>query len=79
VTVKVEFFSGQFGHCIRYGKIAMAVGCMLVLCQDSGIALKIFELALKRYGMQPECVWEYINYMSRLNGNIFCFCPCHMV
>jgi len=42
----------------------------VALFQDSGIALKIFELALKRYGMQAECVWEYISYMSRLNGNI---------
>jgi len=25
---------------------------------------------LKRYGMQAECVWEYISYMSRLNGNV---------
>jgi len=41
-----------------------------MFCQDSGIALKIFELALKRYGMQADCVWEYINYMSRLNGKM---------
>ena len=39
-----------------------------MFCQDPGIALKIFELALKRYGMQAECVREYISYMSRLNG-----------
>ena len=43
-----------------------------MFCQDSGIALKIFELALKRYGMQADCVWEYINYMSRLNGKMLC-------
>ena len=43
-----------------------------MFCQDSGIALKIFELALKRYGMQADCVCEYINYMSRLNGKMLC-------
>jgi len=38
--------------------------------QDSGIALKIFELALKRYEMHADCIWEYLNYMSRLNGKM---------
>ena len=54
-------------------KLQIADYCLMVLCQDSGIALKIFELALKRYGMQAECVWEYINYMSRLNGKMLCW------
>jgi len=47
---------------------------LVVLCQDSGIALKIFELALKRYGMQAECVWEYISFMARLNGSDLLYC-----
>ena len=36
--------------------------------------MKIFELALKRYGMQVECVREYIVYMSQLNGELLFWC-----
>lgn len=46
-----------------------------MFCQDSGIALKIFELALKRYGMDAECVREYISYMSRLSGKRLVYRP----
>lgn len=55
-------------------QFVIGVPCLVVLYQDSGIALKIFELALKRYGMQAECVKEYISYMSRLNGSALLKC-----
>jgi cleavage stimulation factor subunit 3 len=49
-------------------QLYVAAALMEYYCsKDSSIALKIFELALKRYGMQPECVREYIDYMSHLN------------
>lgn len=36
--------------------------------QDSTIALKIFELAFKKFGHQVEFQREYLSFISHLNG-----------
>ena len=36
--------------------------------QDKGVAFKIFELGLKKFGQHPDYVSAYIDYMSHLNG-----------
>lgn len=37
--------------------------------QEKTVALKIFELGLKKYGGIPEYLLCYMDFMSHLNGN----------
>lgn len=39
--------------------------------QEKTVALKIFELGLKKYGGIPEYLLCYMDFMSHLNGNFF--------
>jgi cleavage stimulation factor subunit 3 len=40
------------------------------LFQEKTVALKIFELGLKKYGGIPEYLLCYMDFMSHLNGNV---------
>lgn len=52
---------------IKY-HVYVAAALMEYYCsKDSSIALKIFELAFKKFGQQVEFVREYLDYISHLN------------
>jgi len=36
--------------------------------QEKTVALKIFELGLKKFGDIPEYIRTYVDFMSHLNG-----------
>jgi hypothetical protein len=38
--------------------------------KDKQIALKIFQLGLKKYGNIPEYLIQFIEYLSHMNGNL---------
>ena len=40
----------------------------ILLFQEKTVALKIFELGLKKYGDIPDYVLAYVDFMSHLNG-----------
>ena len=50
---------------------------MIVFVQEKSIALKIFELGLKRYADVPEYALCYIEFMSHLNGESVLSCVFH--
>lgn len=36
--------------------------------QDKDVAMRIFDLGLKKYGEEPEYCLAYVNFLTHLNG-----------
>lgn len=54
--------------CTSYYFHAVMLIMPLVSIQEKTIALKIFELGLKKFGDIPEYIRAYVDFMSHLNG-----------
>ena len=41
-----------------------------MLVQDKDVAMRVFDLGLKKYGDEPEYCLAYVDFLTHLNGNL---------